>query len=344
MPARPLPLPLRVALPCAVLLLPVLALIPFPRAAQAEPEDRPTWSLIWENDIYGGTDRNYSNGLRLSYVSPQIAAGPSIHRRIAHWLLRAGPGDEIRYGLAAGQSIFTPEDVEATEPLPDQHPYAGWLYGEYALFAQDTERKTLRMAALQVGMVGPAAGGEFVQNKVHDLISSARSMGWDNQLHNEPAFALILEGRERAWIDNEVLSQEFDVTPNWGITLGTVLTQAKAGLMLRFGDQLQADYGPPRIRPALGGAGFFREVTGLGWYLFAGIEGRAVAHNIFLDGNTWQNSLKVTRLPLVADFQAGLALTWGNAQLAYTFVTRTPEFASQDDAQQFGSVALSVKF
>lgn len=308
-------------------------------AGAAEPA---TWSLIWENDVFGGTDRNYTNGLRASYVSPEVPADGSIHRAIAGWLLAAGAGDEVRYGVAVGQSIFTPEDVTATQPLPDQHPYAGWLYGEYALFAQD--ENSLRMAGLQVGLVGPGAGARFVQNGVHDLISSTDVRGWSNQLRNEVAFALILERRERAWLAREVLGQEFDVTPHWGLSLGTLRTQAKAGVMLRFGDDLQADYGPPRVRPALGGNGYFKGGEGFGWYVFGGLEARAVARNIFLDGNTWQSSPKVTRLPFVADLQAGIAMTFHNAQLAYTFVTRTKEFVSQGEAQQFGSISLSVKF
>ncbi|MEQ8348496.1 MAG: lipid A deacylase LpxR family protein [Sneathiellaceae bacterium] len=304
--------------------------------------DKGTLAFIWENDIFAGTDQNYTNGLRLSYVSPPVDGAQDWHRAIAGALLGAGSDEEVRYGIAAGQSIYTPSDIEASQPLPDQHPYAGWLYGEYSLFAQGADH--LRMAALQIGMVGPTAGAETVQNNVHARIGSPKAEGWDNQLHDELAFAVLFEQRERAWLSRRLLGPELDLTPHWGASLGTLRTQAVAGLTVRFGEDLRNDYGPPRVRPALGGSGFFEAVDGFRWYLFAGVEGRAVAHNIFLDGNTFQDSASVTRKPLVADFQGGLVLTYGATQMAYTFVTRSREFDTQTEPQMFGSVSLSVKF
>ena len=52
------------------------ALFSCPALAQAqdtgpEPERaRGVWSVTSENDIFGGTDRNYSNGMRIERVSP----------------------------------------------------------------------------------------------------------------------------------------------------------------------------------------------------------------------------------------------------------------------------------
>ncbi|MBK8542978.1 MAG: DUF2219 family protein [Caulobacteraceae bacterium] len=48
-----------------------------------------------------------------------------------------------------------------------------------------------------------------------------------------------------------------------------------------------------RLRPAhipsLAGAGYFTPRDNFSWYVFAGIEGRAVAHNIFLDGSLFRD-------------------------------------------------------
>jgi len=100
-----------------VSLLLCLALVP------AYADDRGTWSFNWENDIYGGTDRNYSNGVRLSYVSPAVTE-EGFHRWLADTIIGLEDGDSVRYGFAVGHSIFTPEDTETAAPLPDQHPYA----------------------------------------------------------------------------------------------------------------------------------------------------------------------------------------------------------------------------
>ena len=300
-----------------------------------------TWTANWENDVFGGTDRNYTNGNRLSYVSPEAGMG-GLHGPIARGLLFADENDRVRWGLAIGQSLYTPRNTEARQPLPDQHPYAAWAYGEYSVYAQD--RDSLRMVGLQVGMVGPSAQGEWVQNNVHEIVNAYEVNGWDNQLEDEPAFALMYERKERALIAGEYIGLELDVVPHIGLALGTLRTQANAGATLRFGDDLQRDFGPPRIRPAMGGSGYFEATPSFNWYLFVGAEGRAVARNLFLDGNTWKDGPSVDREPFVAELQYGLVLQYDRIQLAWTFVTRSRQFEEQERPQQFGAVSLSVKF
>jgi Uncharacterized protein conserved in bacteria (DUF2219). len=103
-------------------------------ADEANPlrsDDDGTITFIWENDRFGGTDRNYTNGNRISYLSPTQSIG-HVSSRAARSLLGADGKDNIRYGLALGHSIFTPADTQATAPRPNQHPYAGYVYGEAA--------------------------------------------------------------------------------------------------------------------------------------------------------------------------------------------------------------------
>lgn len=300
-----------------------------------------TWTANWENDIFGGTDRNYTNGNRFSYVSPEAGMG-GLHGPIARALLFADENDRVRWGLALGQSMYTPRDTEARNPLPDQHPYAAFAYGEYSVYAQD--RDSLRMIGLKAGIVGPSAQGEWVQNNVHRAINTTEVNGWDNQLSDEPAFVVMYERKERALLAGEYVGLELDVVPHIGVALGTLRTHASAGATLRFGDDLQRDFGPPRIRPAMGGSGYFEATPSFNWYLFVGAEGRAVARNLFLDGNTWTDSASVDKKPFVAELQYGLVLQYDRIQLAWTFVTRSRQFEEQESPQQFGAVSLSVKF
>ena len=77
-----------------------------------------------------------------------------------------------------------------------------------------------------------------------------------------------------------------ELSPHLGFSLGNVATCANAGITLRIGNDLAGDYGVPRIRPSLPGSSFFEPVDGSGWYVFAGIDARAVAYNIFLEGDS----------------------------------------------------------
>ena len=305
-------------------------------------DDPATWSVTWENDTWGGTDRNYTNGNRLSYISPPDPPGTGTHGEIGRALLGAGPGDSVRFGLALGHSIFTPENIGDRDPPSDQHPYAGWLYGEYSVMVHDRDR--LNVGTLQLGIVGPAAQGEAVQNSVHDWVNAATARGWDRQLANEPAFTAGFTRFERLFHAPAPFGLEVDGIPHGGASVGTVRTQAKLGGTLRLGRELRRDFGPPRVRPALGGTGFFEPASGWAWYIFAGTEARAVARNIFLDGNTFRDSASVDKHPIVADTQAGLIVTHDNVRLSYTMVARSPEYAGQEGFQIFGSLGLSVQF
>ena len=304
----------------------------------AVAEEKATWSALLENDYFGSSDSNYTNGVRFGYLS---AAGRG--EELARGFLRASPGDVTRVGFAVGHSIFTPQDTEAFEPLPGHHPYAGWLYGEYSVLVE-REDDVLDMLTVSAGVVGPAALGDEVQNNFHRLINGDRVNGWDNQLRNEPGLILSYERRWRPFFRVSRPGIGIDASPNAGVSVGNVLTQGNAGLTLRVGRNLEGNYGPPRIRPSLAGAGYFRGVNAASWYLFAGAEGRAVGRNIFLDGNTWRDSLSVEKRHLVADVQTGAVIQIKSVQIAYTYVWRTKEFLNQGARHEFGALSLSVKF
>lgn len=127
-------------------------------------------------------------------------------------------------------------------------------------------------------------------------------------MENELGINLFYEQARRLNKNIFLNSLEYDVIPHFGGSLGNVFTYAAAGLTVRIGPDLDEDFGSPRIRPSLPGGGFFRSKKGFNWYLFAGIEGRLILHNIFLDGNTFSSSHSVDKKLWVGDLQAGLAI------------------------------------
>lgn len=318
-------------------------------------EDGDTLTIQTENDRYvlPSADRHYTNGLKLSWLSREVDLPASV-TRFTDWpslFVRTGSAPiGRRVGIALGHSIFTPENTQSRPLVRDDRPYAGWAYVElsfHAVHADDqggpARQDTL---ALQLGVAGPAAGGEPVQNNWHDVIGAERAKGWNNQLRNEPGANLVFERRWRtdALAEFKPLGLSLDVVPHYGMSIGNVLTAFGAGATLRIGHDLLSDFGPPRIRPSLPGSEGFRRGRGFGWYFFAGAEGRAVARNIFLDGNSFRDGPSVDRKVLVGDFQAGLAFVFENVRLTYTHVFRTKEFDGQPQGDRFGALSLSVRF
>ena len=156
---------------------------------------------------------------------------------------------------------------------------------------------------------------------------------------------------ERKWRFEQPLlgNLAVDAIPEAGATGGNVLTYAETGGMVRFGQNLGADYGPNRIRPSLSGTGWFDgdQLDGkLGWYLFAGTQGRAVARNIFLDGNTAAPSPSVDKRTLVGDLMVGASVFWSTAtRVDFTLTERSKEFYGQQGTpDRFGGINFVIGF
>jgi lipid A 3-O-deacylase len=330
-----------------------------PAPAKAEP-DNGTFSMQVENDYFSlsNRDRHYSNGLRFSWLpTPSAPGDKSWIEQTAEAIPFVGDGNSVgRIGWSLGQSIFTPQDKTTTAALPNDRPYAGWLYAgltlikvpkpDPAVYSSINEMDTLE---IDLGVVGRAALGEQVQNSFHSLaFGNQQARGWHNQLKSEPGLLISYDHKWRALAQMEFGHLGVDFTPSIGFDLGNVQVDASVGGMIRVGRDLPSDYGPPRIRPGLAGSDFFLSDsdTGrrFGWYLFAGAEGRAVAHNIFLDGNSFAKSLSVKKETLVADFQVGAAIIVYGVRITASEVIRTKEFVSQHGDDQFGSISLSTNF
>ncbi|TYO89179.1 lipid A deacylase LpxR family protein [Oceanicella actignis] len=313
-------------------------------AAQQAPDPaRGTLGFTFENDVFAGSDQDYTNGVRLDYVRPRgrlSALGRAARARLA----RLSPGADWRESFALGQNMYTPPDITLRNPPPDQRPYAGFLYAGYGLSADRGDR--LDSFSIEIGVVGPSALAEPVQTFVHKLINSPIPNGWDTQIRDEPGIRLIYDRKYRfgAALPLPALDLQADAAPHFNLTLGNVDSSAAAGATLRIGRDLADDYGPPRVRPAVSSPGFFRATRGLSWQLFVGAEGRLVGRNIFLEGNTFGGPRGVTIRRTTADFLAGLAVQLGRVELAYTHVLRLEEYQEQDGPSQFGSLNLRVRY
>lgn len=307
------------------------------------PEDsRSSIALLVENDLFAGTDRHYTNGLRLAYLSPEDDLPP-----YGQWLARnlpvLDPDGRKRIGWAIGQSMFTPRDIDRRELLVNQRPYAGWLYAEVGLVSYGERR--MDSATLSFGVIGPLSLAGATQRWWHDSFGFTEPKGWGNQLRNEPAINLTVERKWRnAGRSALPFGLQTDFTPHLGGSLGNVFTHAAAGATARIGHALEDDFGPQRIRPSLPGSDHFTPHNRFGWYLFGGFETRAVLRNIFLDGNTFRSSHSVRKKPIVADFQAGVALIFPRFRLTYTHVLRTTEFEGQTRPDRFGAISLTSRF
>lgn len=328
-----------------------------PPASTAPAEDETgvtpeqgVFTIQYENDVLAGTDRHYTNGIRLSYTSPGLRRQIPWAADALEWLYPFDPGADARLRVSFGQSMFTPDDIEVSELIVDDRPYAGWLYAGLALSVdahQDlfgTQYDSQDTLEVELGVVGPASLAEETQKFVHEIINSPEPKGWDNQLHNEPGLLIVLERKLRTppltWGGLQA-----DAIPSATVSLGNIETSAGIGSVFRVGQGLQVDFGPPMIRPNVAGRTYFeRAERKFNWYVFVGAEGRFVARDIFLDGNTFRDSHSVDKKNLVGTLQAGVAASYENVRLTFSYIARSLEFDDQESAARYGAISLSYRF
>ncbi|WP_309383210.1 lipid A deacylase LpxR family protein [Cerasicoccus frondis] len=321
-----------------------------PSAQQQNPLLHGSLTLQWENDFFGGgTDRDYTNGLQLSWVSGDLKTNGKLPKGVSLITSlfpgRESEGDVYRARFLMGQSMFTPSNTSLVTPDPNDRPYAGWLYGGAGIGRYNDD--TVDILQLNIGMVGPASQAEETQKLVHDLLATTDPMGWDSQLSNELAFVLSYQKR---WLWNGKISENFDwdLSTGPGLVVGTVYDYINATGTLRFG------YNLPDTLPieSIGAGRSLGEALrdedsasgSFSIYGILGFDGRAIARNLFLDGNTFKSSPSVDKEYLVGEFHGGAGLSYNNFSLKYLITLRSREFKHQDAPQWFGNITASFEF
>ena len=327
----------------------------FPTSAWSQnPSEIQTVQLFFENDLFGDTDKYYTNAVQITWLSNDLKRYrddvrlPEWSIPIIHAIPFSGVSGSIHnVGILLGQQIYTPSDIQTTTLLEQERPYAGFLYGGLALHSKtDVILDTLEIV---LGVVGPAAKAELAQNTVHDFRNIPTAKGWDNQIHNEPA---VRFSWQRKWRMHSMALWnilDYDLISHAGLALGNVRTSGNAGGEIRFGYNIQQDFGSDVIRPGAGVSapvytGSKQDKTAWGIHLFASSQVEGVIHDIFLDGNTWKNSHNVDKKKLVADLSLGLAFNLDMFKLTYRHLFRTKQFDNQRQGHIIGSMTLTLSF
>lgn len=284
------------------------------------------WNVTTENDYWSGPlakngDRQYTNGIKIGET------------------LKDDTGTHAYYG---GQNFYTPEHKHLQDPLPDERPYAGWLYGGYdanylrSFNVQDT-------FGIQLGTVGPNSLAEKTQTLVHNSLGQQVPAGWSHQIHNEPGAIGIAQRKYKT--DAFSLGMlEFDTLSTGGGNLGNIMTQGYIGSQVRLGVNLKSDFGSDVIFPRVSKPYTSFRPAHFGAYVFTGPVARAVARNIFLDGNTFQDSRSVDKEVFVGELRSGIGIDYNDFRFQYTFIAMTDEYKTQKDPARFGSLSFTWNY
>lgn len=308
-------------------------------AATPAPDPDSIVTVQLENDAASlpATDRYYTAGQRLSYVSPTGVVPDFVSRLGDQWF---GQGTQ-RFELDIQQKIFTPADTQIYNPDPHDRPYAGDLTARFTLIQDTTDERT--MAGVALGVVGPWALGQSVQNGFHELIGQTPNRGWKYQLKNEPTLNFY---GGRIWRENllTVGGLQFQALPQLTAQAGNTEIYGQGGMIVRIGQGLGSDFGAAIIQPQLSGTDAYTPTRPFVWYVFGGALGRFMAHDLLIQGNTYRSSRSVGLTHWQGSLVCGVAAIYHGVRLSASEVFQTPQFHGSAPAFQYGSIALSVRF
>lgn len=291
------------------------------------------WSVVLENDLVVDKDSFYTHGTKIEYTWDKREI-PTLLKPLGQTYPVLNLEDsDIQVGLTLGQNLYTPTDITIDELLVDDRPYAGWLYGGITL--RQGNRYNLNFLEFNVGIVGPLALGEQTQKLVHKIVNADDPKGWDNQLKNEPGFVISYE-RYKKIIMPITDNTDVEIIPHAGGSLGNIRSYVGSGMLLKYGINMSDDFNTTEIRT--------RGKKDFELYGYSDFNVSLLGRNIFLDGNTFTDSHRVSKEVYVGDYEFGFYVRYKDlgSKLGIHYIT--DEFKTQATTQRFGVWAIEYVF
>ena len=275
-----------------------------PLAVKAQEDFKWQTLLQLDNDLFSGSDRDYTNGVRIGFIQEiplDSNAGQRINRRIregseklSQYSLQSFriPEDaNLRFakGFGLTQLMFTPENSFALRAPEGERPYAGWLGLEYSLHVKADN--FVNSVTWSLGTTGEASQAQNSQNWVHRNISNSPIFqGWDSQVPSELTLNIHFDHKQRFRRLSRASGSGLEVDGYYeaGMAAGNFRTDAYLGGLARIGYRLPSSFSTPRVQLGSYGHRLFADSKDYGKkfsaYAFAGVRATGVVHDITLDG------------------------------------------------------------
>ncbi|CAM3244318.1 DUF2219 domain-containing protein [Vibrio neptunius] len=317
-------------------------------ASTAVASERSTVSFSIDNDGVFGVDQDYTNGLFLTYTSGAITPNwLTSPMSLSFW----GGASLDKYEFTLGHKMYTPSDIEATTPIINDRPYAGYLHAEFnyiSLHPQQAQRFNLTL-----GTTGESSLADQAQDIVHGITGSDEPRGWAYQVDDEFVGNLGYLSHFNLWRDRAIANTDWEISNVSEVNAGNFRSDVSTGFMLRWGKDLAGSMGAANIdnenpfRAGMLGA------SQAGWFIFGGIEARYRFNDITIEGDrpgvvdyAQRNSenpsiYNVTLEEKQASAVAGFA--WYNQHFGATITAtaKTPDYKEAKDSM-YGTGGLAL--
>ena len=127
-------------------------------------------TLTYENDFPNRNDEYYTQGISINYT-----------------YLKHEPKLKIPFqnSIAITHLGYTPQDISDSNIRYGDRPYAAALFLQASIASDDSSMWKSRFSySYYLGILGPAAGGEWMQRNIHKAIKDVEPQGWKHQIQN----------------------------------------------------------------------------------------------------------------------------------------------------------------
>ncbi|MHA7858745.1 MAG: lipid A deacylase LpxR family protein [Henriciella sp.] len=303
-----------------------------------------------ENDLFTGSDNNYTNGLSVTWSSDEVGKyrSGSFVSNIAN-TMDFLPGfnngtstDHISFSLIS--EMNTPSRIDLVDPLLDDQPYSGILLlstGFYTDHGDWTQAWDIKL-----GAVGPITQTDHVQIEFHELIGAEEPLGWDAQLPNEAILNVGYLAGRTLYEGSTAIGNEWRAVGLANASLGNYQTAAGGGLILELGNDLDKTLSTASLGQGFG------SIVGLGtsptpdlkYTVYAGVGANAVGHFLPLDGTVFRGSRSVDYDPLAAFFSAGATLRYGRMIASFGISRGATPFDDTEDETDYGAISIGWQY
>ena len=274
-------------------------------------------SLHEENDFFGlakNKDMMYSQGLALKYFGSDNDA-PQLLKSATSIIPSLSVNNGLKankYTLEAGQQMYTPDNIRESEPITDQNPYVGLLYGKIGKEEITLEEK--KWSNLMVGTTGENSLAGQTQRFIHDLIDNQRPNGWEHQVDNEIVF-MHQSGFEARDLLVQYKTNKLEQSSGYNLNLGTWQTSVEIFIAHHFGQGYEL---------------FSQSEHCWSWRFYNRPFAKLVARDMTMDGNTFHKSeVTVDRIPFVYGNKFGIIFEYDGYALELGGTTQSKIYEEQ---------------
>ena len=297
--------------------------------------DHRAFHITSENDNYVWPyhDHYFTNGLRIGYS--YLLSSSKGKSSIQH-------SKKTIINFKIGQDIYTPHDIRQSDMRTFDRPYASYLFFRSGVSTFPHRNSNLTFD-VDIGWIGPGAGGEQVQSWWHRFIRYTQPQGWKYQISNEPVINFRSTYRQ-AW---SVLSWA-DLLTFTGVQAGTAFNKLSQGMMARAGKINTIDNSAvtdSKLHDAYPQKDTFQGNV-REWFAFYGINTTWVLHNTLIEGSLFYASQSMhteETVPLLLTQKAGLVYSDWFTTVKLTMYALSSEVV-RGKKHQYLSIDLAFRF